>query len=340
MRLIKEIIGVQKIGSIQNNIVYYDGTFVSKLENSSRIISTTKRPSFYDDFIVIKLKETIEVYDSNLSKKIKVKYSDRASNGIGICHVTENSVIWSFFNTAIGKKDYYLSNDLNSQKILSAVNFTVIGSKIGVITYSRLRNPTHLRCTDIMAKATNFEYQCPDGKEIVRTSFLTCNNQLVFVETNQKIAEIICLDLDTGAEVWRGKGGLPRTFDKNNSRSVLFSYDRDERYPKQATYRIVDFKNHTIKSGKAHCDFKLSNVADISYLRTFNGDRMYFVDNQYSISGVSNAPKFGCFNIETKEVEFVHELPYKDHSSIDQIIYNEGKLFIRTTVEKLFVYEV
>ena len=340
MKLIKEIGGVRKLGLVGNNLIYDNYDVLQCFNNDTNVLKTNGYPSFIGGHIIFVYDRMAEVYNPRFENKLEVRCPEISDGEIGIDFVSKDLMIWSRYSRENTKRDYYRSSEAGTIKYLSTINFVILDKDRGLFLNKELSNPTHLRCTDEMAKTTYFEYQCPDGREIVRTSFLTCNNQLVFVENTQKVAEIVCLDLDSGDEVWREKGGLPRTFDKINSRSVLFSYDRDERYPKQATYRIVDLKNHTIKSGKAHCDFKLSNVADIKYLRTFNGDRMYFVDNQYSISGVSNAPKFGCFNIETKEVEFVQELPYKDHSSIDQIIYNEGKLFIRTTVEKLFVYEV
>ena len=57
------------------------------------------------------------------------------------------------------------------------------------------------------------------------------------------------------------------------------------------------------------------------------------------MDGESHYANFGCFNIDTQVVEFTQDLPDKDGGRISQIEAVDGKIYLRTSLENLYVYQ-
>ena len=109
--------------------------------------------------------------------------------------------------------------------------------------------------------------------------------------------------------------------------------------PGAVRYSIVDLDSFTVKNGNI-IDERINYVLSATHQCAWEGNRLYFSNCKDSIGNDYQAANFGCFNTDTCELEFTQYLPNRDAAGIMQIEAVEGKVFVRTTLNELYVYEL
>lgn len=199
--------------------------------------------------------------------------------------------------------------------------------------------PTYFRLSNILDTKTYFEFKCEKGYELLKT-FYIWNDSLIFMYYKETELILEQRVLETGKTIWKTHIQSGRfCFDKKSGimasiwgKSGMYDDSTDQ-------YQIVNLNSQTVEVGSPIKDFEFTQVE--SHMGTFlYENKLYFSDNPFSYSGKEpNAPLVGCFNIETKKIDFIQKIPEMAGSTIAEIIYND-KLFVRSSNGDLIVYEI
>lgn len=104
-------------------------------------------------------------------------------------------------------------------------------------------------------------------------------------------------------------------------------------------FQVIDLVKQTFISGKIETGYNFENV-NVHWQQQFlHQNKLYFTDNVHSYGDDLRPIKFGCFDIETKRVDFLQEVPELLTGQFAQVIYHEDKLYLRTSGNELFIYE-
>ena len=204
--------------------------------------------------------------------------------------------------------------------------------------YEERFNPSYFRCSDLLDTKTHCEYECEEGNQATNL-WIVRNDNLIFCEkkSDNFAGVIVKVHLTSGQIVWKSE--IANTnLHYNEEQGLLISFWASE--VNGENYQIIDIDNQTIDFGETKTSYKLENVNTNPGTQYLHQRKLYFADQIMSISGETPRPvKFGCFDIDTKKIDFLQEIPEATGTAISQIIYNENTLYIRTWCNRLFIYE-
>jgi hypothetical protein len=104
-------------------------------------------------------------------------------------------------------------------------------------------------------------------------------------------------------------------------------------------YQIIDLNKRSIEVGRFQSPIMLENVAVNWQLQYLYENKLYFVDNVHSTYGEEPRPiRFGCFDIENKQLDFIQEVPEVAGGQFAQVIYHDNRLYLRTSGNELFIF--
>lgn len=196
-----------------------------------------------------------------------------------------------------------------------------------------ISNPTTFSCSDLLTESIYWEYDCGEGYQADR--FYVWGENLVFVKGGEKGAILLVIELITGKIIWETE--IPHgAFNFDEERGLLVSVWGNEYVGDN--YQIISLGNQTVENGKITWEYPFENVNVHWQQQYIYKNKLYFTDNIRSYGNDWRPVKFGCFDIETKEVEFMQELSVLA-TAISQVIFNENKLYLRTENNELFIYE-
>lgn len=197
-------------------------------------------------------------------------------------------------------------------------------------------NPNYFRFSDLLDETTYWEYQCEEGLQTTN-QWIVRGDYLLFCEHKKLEAagKLVKIHLPTGNIKWEVE--IPNTFLLYNEAQGLFtSFWAAKEIGSH--YQIIDIDHEKIEIGKAASSYDLENVNTFGETQYLHENKLYFSDQVNSYGNDLRPIRFGCFNIVTKEVEFLQEVPEALASQFSQLIYHEDKLYLRTTDNVLYIY--
>lgn len=203
--------------------------------------------------------------------------------------------------------------------------------------YDERFKPSNFRCSDLMDTTTYWEYTCPTGLQASNT-WVVRGEYLLFCENTDGSYQgnIKKIHLPTGELKWEAAVPMTRLH-YNESQGLFISFWANVDYGQY--YQIIDIDNETIDFGNPITDVILQNLPSTEGTLYLYERKLYFTD--FSNAYGDQIPKimFGFFDIDTKEVEFLQEVPEAKGDGFAQIIYSDNKLYLRSFGNKLYVYE-
>lgn len=196
-------------------------------------------------------------------------------------------------------------------------------------------NPRYFRCSNLLDTETYWDYDCGEGKEAGK--FYVWNDNLVFTKGNHEGTNLVVIELITGRVLWE----IPilyGAFSFDSERGLLVSFWCSKLSGNN--YQIIDLQHKSIENGTPDFSVLLENVALNWQMQYLYENKLYFVDNVYSIHGEpSRAPRFGRFDIKTKRIDFLQEVPEASGCQFEQVFYHDSKLYLRSSANQLFIFE-
>lgn len=302
--------------NLLDSVVYFDTCYFTKIYDG------------YAEFYDLKM-NFLKRYENNEIEKYSSKFT----------FIDKDKLIWDYHNSDSGK---------NTLKYIEGVVEKVISDPFfGNIINSNFRlnfpdgiflNPNKFTFSDILGQKSYWEYKCEEGFQ-ASNLWIVGDENLIFCESKSDnfAGMIVKIHLTTGQIIWKSE--IANTnLHYNEDQGILISFWASEVNGKN--YQIIDIDKQTIDFGETETSYKLENVNTNPGTQYLHKRKLYFADQIMSISGEAPRPvKFGCFDIDTKKIDFLQEIPEARGTAISQIIYNENKLYIRTWCNRLFIYE-
>ena len=335
MRLTEKILDVRNIFISGSTIFYSNG---KKLTNSSNLNSieilnlSGLRKS--KEIIAVILDEKVVFYDTNLVIVITIE-NQSINNESGLTLIDEENFIIHNFdvsdNILIFKSGIIVSETSNFWGWFLNENYRInyLENTFG--------NPKYFRCSDLLDEKTYWEYTCPPGLQASNT-WVVRGEYLLFCENTDGSYQgnIKKIHLPTGELKWEAAVPMTRLH-YNESQGLFISFWANVDYGQY--YQIIDIDNETLEFGNPITDVILQNLPSTEGTLYLYERKLYFTDfsNVYG----DQIPKImlGCFDIDTKEVEFLQEVPEAKGDGFAQVIYSDNKLYLRSFGNKLYVYE-
>lgn len=315
-----------------NRIFLQKKEFISNI-SETKTIPITQYDGMLSEMIFYKLNdESILLFDTNLDEIEKIDilkpcgFQTLEKNFYLISYENENNIYSCFHKNGFVFKPFVriYGKFVNSNYRL---NFSE-----GIFL-----NPKKFTCSDILGDITYWEYECEQGFQ-AKNSWIVRGDYLLFCINKQGYfaGKLIKINIKTGVIKWQVD--VPYTdmvYDENQGIFISFWAGNSN----GKNYQLIDIDNETLEIGEPITDFELANVNTIGQLQYLNATKLFFADNVHSYGNNTVPIKFGCFDIVTKKVDFLQEIPTEYGIQISQIIYNEDKLYIRMTENTLLIYE-
>lgn len=319
-----------------NNILLKKNNEIINLGNFSKLnIDKDCIRCFYSNNYIYVIKfSSIKIFNEhfNLINDISIEEVE------GITIFDENNYI---IRKEEGLDDFYLiyqNNSFEKKELLFYGGYYDNKYRIENIKFDDVR--VGFRLSNILDTNTYFEFQCDEGYEL-HTDFYIWKDSLIFMYYKDTELILEQKELPTGKTLWK----IPiedGTFCFDKERGIMASiWGKSGMYDDSTDqYQTINLNTQTIEIGSPAKDFKFAQVE--SHMGTYlHGDKLYFSDNPFSYAGKEpNAPSVGCFDIKTKKVDFIQEIPEMAGSSIADIIYNNKKLYVRSSNGDLIAYQV
>jgi hypothetical protein len=311
------------------------------------------------------------VFNYNLNTKINISAIGNIRKGSNTLAYIQDSIV-DFFDAKLTKINSFKSEIVNYESgldVFSSSNFVihnfiesdtitivenskveeeisdfwgkVINEKF-IIHYNEkvFKNPKSFRITNFLNTKTYFEYQCEGGYELV-SKFYIWQETLVFMYFKDVDLILEQRDIKTGKIIWK-TNIQDSTFIFDEERGLIASiWGNSGKYSENKDqYQIIDLKVQTVEIESPKKSFDFINVESHMGSALYK-NKLYFSDNPFSYANEEPTPPFiGCFDIETKKVDFIQAIPEMAGSSIANIICNNEKLYVRSSNGDLIVYDI
>ncbi|MFK7061448.1 hypothetical protein V3Q90_15120 [Flavobacterium oreochromis] len=334
---------VDKIYNVNNGIWDINKNVIINKERSIINLGTKKvfkyhediKRCFYSNNYLFLLRDVdISILDENLNLLNRI--NQNGAVGISIFD-KENYAIW-FENE--DEEEYF---DLYSDAQFIARGDFFYGKFLNKDYCYRLKKRKdfqHFRLTDLLNTKTYFEHQCEEGYELV-SDFYIWQETLIFMYFKDVDLILEQRDIKTGKIIWK-TNIQDSSFIFDDERGIMVSiWGNSGKYSENKDqYQIIDLKRRTVEIGFPQKSFDFINVESHMGSALYK-NKLYFSDNPFSYVNQEPNPIYvGCFDIESKKVDFIQVIPEMAGSQVAQIICNDDKLYVRSANGDLIVYEV
>ncbi|MFC0182115.1 hypothetical protein SAMN04515674_101123 [Pseudarcicella hirudinis] len=331
MKLVELQYGIETLWSFKNDFIVKKGKIYSNSKKESINFESYKRVFYSNQYIFATINSDIEVYNLNFEKvstfkadfPVGITILEDISNYVIRCGKNEEKYLFYCENLFAKEEENIAGNLLNCKYRL---HFT-----------DPFSPPKYFRCSDLLDEQTYWEYDCGEGIET--TNLWTVRGEYLVFCTHKSdffAGKLVKINLQTGDIKW--EVDIPNTFLLyNEEQGLLTSFWASNVNGKN--YLIIDIDKEQISIGEPITMNNLENVNTFGQSQYLYGSKLYFTDNVHSYGDELRPIKFGCFNIESKQVEFLQELPQAAGGQFAQVIYHTSKLYLRTSANELFVFE-
>lgn len=322
------------------------------LKDSEKIINTNSNNVHYLEKLSVKNYQSSEYYCEIFEKKICIYISSfdkvkdiEYTNCYSIKFFYEESDFLIYWQDE--EKISYITYYKNNIKIESGrLGFGIILNQFYRLHYNQnvYAMPSYFRCSDLFDTKTYWEYSCDEG-EIIRGKYIIYDTKLIFrVEKELDLYEseffIVILDIATGKHISKIKTlFVEANFDETTGKFVAIQ-GSNANHQIIKHYEIIDVNLYVVARGDLNYQGELHRVGiAVDFLA--DNTKLYFVDNVYDYNDQTfTTPKVGCFDVQTKNIDFIEEIPEAVGLRLDQIVYKDNKIYVRSSDNKLFIYEV
>lgn len=344
MILLKKINKVSQsdIFTFHSNVLIKDSQEVYNFNKSILFnfnILATKN-YFYQGYFCEIFKEKILVRNENFQIIKEIIHND--SYAIKFFNSTENYLIYWKNNNK--NKISYFKKDLKIKDDDKGLDL-ILNERLRLhFVENEYIDPKYFRCSDIVNENYLWEYTSNCDEVVNTNSFIVYTNRLIFFtskESDNYLPDIfiVILDIDSGNQIMKIPASSigPGSFDniKGQFINVQGTNLNNEVIKK---YSIIDVNTGIVDTGDLNYESELHSVGSaVQYLKD---NKLYFVDNINDYNDQTfNVPKIGSFNVETKRIDFIQEIPEAKGLRLDQIIYNDNKIYVRSSDNQLFIFE-
>ncbi|WP_146151607.1 hypothetical protein [Dyadobacter jiangsuensis] len=209
----------------------------------------------------------------------------------------------------------------------------ILNSSFRLNFNERERNtPRNFRCSDLLDEHTYWEYDCGEG--YIAGRFYMWNEKLVFSKSKGADVQLILIDMPTGIVDWEVE--IPYGsffFDEQNGMLTSVWGSKKE----GGEFQIIHLDKRLVEIGRLE-DFNMEYVRVNWQTQYLENNKYYFTETVYTTSNERPRPiKFGRFDIETKKIDFLQEVPGSAGHQFAQVIYHDSKLYLRSSANELFI---
>ncbi|MFY7827950.1 MAG: hypothetical protein ACOVQ4_12535 [Flectobacillus sp.] len=329
MELVEIQYSIDSLWIFKEDIIFKRNNVYTNLESQTIKFVHYKRISYSDKYIFVVINSNIDIYNLKFQKittfqvenPVGIAFFDGFSNYIIRCGKEEEKYLFYHQNILLKEENNVIGILLNRRFRL---HFT-----------DPFSAPTYFRCSNLLDTETYWDYDCGEGKEAGK--FYVWNDNLVFTKGNHEGTNLVVIELITGRVLWE----IPilyGAFSFDSERGLLVSFWCSKLSGNN--YQIIDLQHKSIENGTPDFSVLLENVALNWQMQYLHENKLYFVDNVYSIHGEpSHAPRFGRFDIKTKRIDFLQEVPEASGCQFEQVFYHNSKLYLRSSANQLFIFE-
>ncbi|KRD58278.1 hypothetical protein ASE40_18265 [Flavobacterium sp. Root935] len=336
-----------KIDNVKNNIWNIDNNIIILKDNTLINLDTKRELNYKNDVIrcfysnnyiyFIKKNELVL-----LNVDFTIVNTINQSNATGLSIFDENNyVIW--FENEDGDEYYSFYKENNAEG--TADSFF---GKFLDISYSyrfkKRKERSSFVLSNLLNTNTYFEYKCEPHEEIAGDiikykGILTFYTREIEKELYDSKYWINVLDIKTRQIIYKI---LVEHYGAN------FNYKKGQFVSIQATnqnnkivksYEILNINNGVIQRDNFKFNEEMFSVG--TAVQYIDNNKLYFVDNVYSYEEQKKkSPKIGCFNVETKQIDFFEELKEAEGFSINQIISKNDLIYVKTDNNEVFTLKI
>ncbi|MGE8344126.1 MAG: hypothetical protein ACN6OI_24100 [Flavobacterium sp.] len=337
MKIVDKIYNVNnEIWDISNNVIINKDRSLVNLSTKKVLPydENIKRCFYSNNFLFLLRDKDISILDENLN--LLKQINQNAAVGISVFD-KDNYAVWfeneeddEYFDLyvnaeLVGKGDFFYGKFLNKH-----YSYRLKGRK----------DFQYFRLTDLLDTKTYFEFKCELGYELV-SDFYMWQETLVFMYFKDSDLKLEQRDIKTGSVIWK-TDIKDSSFVFDNTRGLMVSiWGNSSRNPESEDYyQIIDIEKQTVEIGIPQKNFDFINVESHMGSALYK-NKLYFSENPFSYANEEPKPVYvGCFDIETKIVDFLQAIPEMAGSQIAQIVCNDEKLYVRSSNGDLIVYEI
>lgn len=306
--------------------------------NKELIYGNEVKRSFYSNNYIFLIKEKkILIVDGKLS--IKSELNIKNAEGISVFD-DKNYAVWFenedgdeyfdlyFDNTFIGRGDSFYGKFLDRRYCYR---------------FKKRRELDSFRLTNLLDSQTYFEFRCIENEEIY--SEIKLYKDVILFYTKEKDKEsydskfwINVVDAEKGNLIHKMEVlHYDACFDEETGRFISIQ-GTNQNNEVIKIYEIVDIKTGKVERGGFDYDGEMFAVG--TAVQFYNEGKLYFVDNVYSYEEQKRkSPKIGCFDIETKQIDFFEPLEEAEGYSINSLVVSDGKIYVKTNNNVLYVLQ-
>jgi len=294
---------------------------------------------FYSNNYIFLIKEKeVLILDATLSmfNTINVKNAE----GISIFD-EKNYAIW--FENDEGKEyfDLYITNKLINKGDFFYGKFL---NKDFSYRFRKRKDFEYFRLSNLLGTETYFEFHCKENEEIYSEIKLHKNTLFFYTKEKNKEAHssrfwIKVLNMNNGTLIHKIEvENYGACFDEDSGRFIAIKgVNQNHQIIKR--YEIVDINTGLIEKGNFKYDGDMFAVG--TAIQYYDSGKLYFVDNVYSYAEQKRqAPKIGCFDIDSKTVDFFEPLKEAEGYSINSFLVNKSRIYAKSNNNILYVLEV
>ena len=328
MKLIELQYGIDSLWSFKRNIILKKGKVYSSLKKRFANLDHYKRVYYSGEYIFAIINKNIEILNLDFQNiatlqvddPVGISFLDGLSNYVIRCGKNEEEYLFYYNNIFVKRENNIIGRLLNG--------------KFRLHFKDAFASPTYFRCSDLLDTITYWEYDC--GEEYVASRFYVWNSKLVFSKSKGTDVRLVLIDLPTGKIDWEVKIIYGAFFFDDQS-GVLASVWGSRK--EGGKYQIIHLQKQLVEIGEIE-EFNMEYVRVNWETQFLTRDKYYFTETVYTTANEKPSPvKFGCFDIETKKIDFLQEVPEAAGSQFTQVICHEEKLYLRTSGNELFVFE-
>lgn len=302
--------------------------------NTNISIEANHVTTYHDNnFIYTSSKDKIRIYSPSLLEMSEFY----VKNSVGV------DKIFSLESLIIST---YESEQRKSIFIKEGLIIKEINSFFGKILNERFRlnfsegvfvKPSSFRVSDLLDNKTYWEYKCSADKKATNL-WIVRGDYLIFFENKfgTYVGNINKIHLTTGQIKWSTEiANINLHYNENLG--LLVSFWANNELGKN--YQIIDIDNETIETGYPNTDYELLNVNTLGETQYLAERKLYFIDSTNAYGKDLPIVKFGRFDLDTKKIDFLQEVPEANGIGFLQVIYHEFKLYLRSYDNKLYIFE-
>jgi hypothetical protein len=329
---------------IHNEFFIYDFECLMSIDGSKKIeYQKPNRAYIRSNLIIMCYIGKAEILNQNLEVVCTLNSQDIVSSD-AVQVINKHLILINNFrdnrSVSIYKNDVFLKRITNfSGKFLNE-NFR--------INYQahELGDTQHFSCSDLLGEQVYWEYKVENENRIA-LDFTIWNDYLLFIEKNKNSGfkpeepKLVIKHLITGELYWE-VDLITSNYIHNRPENQLVVMYKNTDTP--IRYQILDLVNKINETGEIQPEVELSYLFDVrcGLYHTIHKNKYYFSESDFATRGDKKIKPahIGCFDIQTRKLDFIQTIPRKKALKFSGIRVNDENLCIMNSSGEVMVFEL